>query len=133
MTTPVAPPSIRQGEPRQRIETFGIQRRSALLGQAAPAATTDTTAYTVPKGRYAEVRVYVAERGNAAATFRVALRKAGAAIANAHYVAFDYALVANGRDSLGPFDLTADDVVTVRASTANVSFNVTGWEEPQAP
>ena len=130
MTAPDLRGSNRQSG---RLETLAVQRRNTLLGQAAPGATTDTTAYTVPKKKYAEVRVYVAERGNAAATFRVALRKAGAAIANAHYVAFDFALAANGRDSLGPFQLAADDVVTVRASTANVSFSVTGWEEPFAP
>lgn len=119
------------GARQSRVETLQIQRRSGALGQAAPAATTDTDAYTVPKNRYAEVRVYVCERNNVAATFRIALRKAGAAIANAHYVAFDFALAAHGRDSLGPFTLTADDVVTVRASTADCSFSVTGWEEPK--
>lgn len=117
----------------QRTENLEIQRKTRALGQAAPAATTDTDAYTVPKNKYAQVWVYVAERGAAVATFRVALRKAGVAIANAHYVAYDFALAANGRDVLGPFTLSADDVVTVRASTANVSFNVTGWEEPKAP
>lgn len=121
------------GARQSRSEMVVVQRRSTALGQAAPLATTDTDAYTVPKNKLAEVRVYVAERGAAVATFRVALRKAGAAIITAHYVAFDYALAANGRDSLGPFSLTADDVVTVRASTANVSFSVTGWEEPKAP
>lgn len=125
MTAPINQPTH-----QPRIENINLNRRARALGQAAPAATTDTDAYTVPKARIAEVRVYVAERGNAAATFRVALRKAGAAIANAHYVAYDFALAANGRDALGPFNLSADDVVTVRASTANASFSVTGWEEP---
>lgn len=121
------------GARQSRVETFAIQRRSGALGQAAPAANADTDAYTVPKNKYAEVRVYVAERNNVATTFRVALRKAGVAIANAHYVAYDFAVAAHGRDSLGPFSLTADDVVTVRAGTADCSFSVTGWEEPKAP
>ena len=112
---------------------LAIQRHSQVLGQSAPSAATNTDAYTVPKNRLAEVVVYVAERGAASATYRIALRKAGAAIANAHYVAYDVVLGANALADFGPFVLAADDVVTVRASTANVSFNVCGWEEPVAP
>lgn len=101
-----------------------------VLGQAAPAATTDTTLYTVPASTDAVVSsLVVANRDTAAATFRIAVRPAGATLANQHYIAFD--VTVGGSDStiitIGA-TLDATDVITVRASTANVSFTAFGSE-----
>ena len=101
-----------------------------VLGQSAPSATTDTTLYTVPASTDAVVStITVANRDSASATFRIAVRPAGAALANQHYIAFDCSVGANDTTALTlGLTLDATDVVTVRASTANLSFSAFGSE-----
>jgi hypothetical protein len=101
-----------------------------VLGQSAPAATTNTDLYTVPAATSAVIStIVVANRAGTDATFRIAIRPAGAAISNQHYIAYD--VLVGGGDSttltLG-MTLAATDVITVYASTANLSFNVFGSE-----
>ena len=101
-----------------------------VLGQAAPAATTDTGLYTVPAATSAVVStITVCNRDPAAATFRVAVRPAGAALANAHYIYYDAPLAGNSTmaSTIG-ITLATTDVVTVRASSANLSFSLFGTE-----
>lgn len=102
-----------------------------VLGQQAPGATTDTTLYTVPAGTSTVVScITVANRSATPATYRIAVRPGGAAIANQHYLAYDVALAANATEAWRtPLTLAAGDVITVRASTANVSFGAFGVEE----
>lgn len=101
-----------------------------VLGQSAPSATTDTTLYTVPASTQAVIStISVANRSTAPATFRIAVRPDGAAIANQHYVAFDAPLNANDIVTLTlGITLGDTDVVTVRSSSANVSFCAFGSE-----
>lgn len=101
-----------------------------VLGQSAPSATTDTTLYTVPSATEAVIStIVVANRAATAATYRIAIRPNAATLANQHYIAFD--VTVGGGDSttltLG-LTLDASDVVTVRASSADLSFNVFGSE-----
>lgn len=101
-----------------------------VLGQSAPSATTDTTLYTVPASTQAVVStVSVCNRGATAATFRIAVRPDGAALANQHYVAFDVNVDANAAIpwTIG-VTLGDTDVITVRASNANLSFSAFGAE-----
>lgn len=102
--------------------------RYSVLGQAAPAATTDTNLYTVPAAKDTIIStIVITNRGTAAATYRVAIRPAGATVANQHYIAFDAAVVANDSITLTiGITLTATDVVTVRASSADLSFSAFG-------
>ncbi len=100
-----------------------------ILGQADLGAASLTDVYTVPVKFSATVRVLVTERAGAPVTWRLALRPAGASIANKHYVVYDFTLAANDNDHTVPFDLAATDVVSVYASTGNVSVTVTGIEE----
>ena len=101
-----------------------------ILGQSAPSATTDTTLYTVPSATQVVISsIVVCNRGSANATFRIALRPNGATLANSHYIAFDETVVANQSTFLkfgGSID--ASDVITVRASTADVTFSAFGCE-----
>jgi glucose-6-phosphate dehydrogenase assembly protein OpcA len=101
-----------------------------VLGQSAPSATTNTDVYTVGSGKSAVVStITVANRAATAATYRVAIRVAGATIANQHYIAYDSTVNANDTISLTlGITLAATDVVTVYASTANTSFNIFGSE-----
>lgn len=101
-----------------------------VLGQSAPSANTDTTLYTVPASTQSVIStINVANRSATAATFRIAVRPDGAAIANQHYVAFDVSIAANSLIAL-TLGITADaaDVVTVRASTADLTFIAFGSE-----
>lgn len=101
-----------------------------ILGQAAPAADTDTDLYTVPGSTEAVAStMLVCNRGSSEADFRVAVRPAGATLADEHYVYYDAPLAANATfaATVG-LSLAASDVVTVRASSANVSFTLSGVE-----
>lgn len=101
-----------------------------VLGQVAPSATTATTLYTVPAATSAVVSTLaVCNRATTAATYRVAVRVGGAALSNEDYVVYDATLPALSTDTLTlGMTLGAADVVTVYASTANLSFNVFGSE-----
>jgi glucose-6-phosphate dehydrogenase assembly protein OpcA len=101
-----------------------------VLGQLAPSATTATTLYTVPAATSAIIStLVVSNRANTAATYRIAIRVAGAALANEDYLAYDVTVGANDSTTLTlGITLAATDVVTVYASTANLSFNAFGSE-----
>lgn len=101
-----------------------------VLGQSSPSAATDTTLYTVPASTQAVIStVSVCNRGTAAATFRIAVQPDGASLANQHYVAYDVSVDGNATIpwTIG-ITLGDTDVVTVRASTANLSFSAFGSE-----
>ena len=101
-----------------------------VLAQSAPSATTSTDIYTVPSATAAVVStIVVANRAAAPATYRIAVRPDGAALANQHYIAYDVTVGASDSTTLTlGITLDAADVVTVYASTANLSFNVFGSE-----
>jgi hypothetical protein len=101
-----------------------------VLGQSNPAATTLTTLYTVPGSTSAVCSTLcIANLAASAATYRVAVRPAGAAIVNQHYIAYDASIPANDSIflSLG-MTLGATDVVSVYASTTNLAFSLFGSE-----
>jgi len=101
-----------------------------VLGQVSPVATTNTTLYTVPASRATVVSTLtVCNRSSSSATYRIAVRAAGAPLSNEHYIAFDTPIVGNDTVALTlGLSLAETDVVTVYASTANVSFNLYGSE-----
>ena len=101
-----------------------------VLAQSAPSATTNTDAYTVGAGKQSVVStITIANRSASAATYRIAIRPDAATLANEHYIAYDASVLANDTIAL-TLGVTADasDVVTVYASTANLSFNFFGSE-----
>lgn len=100
------------------------------LGQSNPSATTATTLYTVPAATSAVVStITICNQASTAATYRVAVRIAGAALAAAQYIAYDVSLPGNATDTLTlGITLAATDVITVYASTATMSFNAYGSE-----
>jgi hypothetical protein len=100
------------------------------LGQSAPSATTNTNLYTVPADTSSVVSTLViANRAATSASFRIAIRPAGASIANQHYIAYDVPVGASDSTTLTlGITLAATDIITVYASTANLSFNVFGSE-----
>jgi len=103
-----------------------------VLGQVAPSATTATTAYTCPSSPATQTvvsSIVIANRASSSATFRIAVRPNGATLANEHYLAYDVTVGASDSTVL-TLGITMDssDVITVYASTANLSFNIFGSE-----
>ena len=99
------------------------------LGQSAPAAVTNTSLYTVPAGTSAVCSTLAICNRGVSTPFRVAVRPAGAVLANQHYLVFDNYV--NQYDTvfltLG-VTLAATDVVTVFAGAASLSFSLFGSE-----
>ncbi|MEX2398435.1 MAG: hypothetical protein WD432_00075 [Candidatus Saccharimonadales bacterium] len=100
-----------------------------VLGQEAPAADTDTDLFTATAAGVVSTLI-VCNRGSVAAKFRVAVRPDGAAVANEHYIAYDIPV---GAENIYPFTIgitfDVNDVITVRASTADLSFSAFGEED----
>ena len=101
-----------------------------VLGQVNPSATTATTLYTVPSAKSAVVSsLTICIQTATAATFRIAVRPAGATLAAVHYVAYDVTVGASDTTALTlGITLATTDVVTVYASTATLSFHAYGDE-----
>ena len=101
-----------------------------VLGQSAPSATTDTDVYTVPSATEAVIStVVIANRSVSDATYRIAVRPDGATISDEHYVAYDITVGAGDSTALTlGITMNAADVLTVQASSADLSFSVFGSE-----
>jgi glucose-6-phosphate dehydrogenase assembly protein OpcA len=101
-----------------------------VLGQSNPAATTLTTLYTAPAATQAVISsIVIANLTSSAATFRIAVRPAGASIANSQYIAYDITVGASDSTvlTLG-ITIGATDVVSVYASTTTLTFSAYGSE-----
>jgi len=101
-----------------------------ILGQSNPSAATLTDCYTVPSATSAVISsLVVCNRSTTATSFRIAIRKAGASIANEHYIYYD--VMIGGNDTFIAtvgITLEATDVVSVYATLATLSFNLFGQE-----
>lgn len=101
-----------------------------VLGQSNPAATTATTLYTVPSATSTVVSsITICNQAASTASYRIAIRPAGATLATQHYIAYGVVIAANDTTvlTLG-ITLATTDVITVYASTANFSFSAFGSE-----
>jgi len=100
-----------------------------VLGQSSPVAATLTSLYTVPAATSAVSSTLTVCNYGVTTTFRVAVRPAGASIANQHYILYEVAINANDTlfFTLG-LSLATTDVVSVYAGTATVSFNLYGTQ-----
>jgi glucose-6-phosphate dehydrogenase assembly protein OpcA len=101
-----------------------------VLGQSNPSATTATTLYTVPAATQTVIStVVISNLAATTATFRIAVRVAGATLANSQYVAYDVSVGANDSTALTlGLTLGATDVLTVYASSADLTFSAFGSE-----
>lgn len=100
----------------------------SVIAQNAPSATTNTDLYTVPAATQVVISTLViANRAATSATYRIAIRPNGVTLANQHYIAYDITVGASDSTTL-TLGLTIDaaDIVTVYASTANLSFSIFG-------
>jgi len=102
-----------------------------ILGQQAPAATTDATLYTVPGATDAVVSsIVIAETGGNPATFQVCVDSAGGTTTvDSKAIAWDVPLPANGIVTLTlGITLAAAATIVVQGSTADVTFTAFGQE-----
>jgi glucose-6-phosphate dehydrogenase assembly protein OpcA len=101
-----------------------------VLGQSNPSATTNTTLYTVPSSKEAVVSsISICNLASSSATYRIAIRPAGAALSNVHYLAYDVTVGAADTTIITVgITLATTDVITVYASTANLAFHAYGDE-----
>jgi hypothetical protein len=101
-----------------------------VLGQQSPSATTLTSLYTVPAATSAVIStITVANLANASGTFRIAVRPAGEAIANKHYIVYDITIAALDTLTLTlGITLGTTDVLSVYASSATMAFAAYGSE-----
>lgn len=100
-----------------------------VLGQVHVAAATNTTLYTVPAATSAVCSTLAVCNMGVSTTYRVAVRPAGATLADQHYLVYEAAI--NQYDTtlltIG-VTLATTDVVTVYAGTADVTFQLFGSE-----
>lgn len=97
-----------------------------VLGQSAPSAVTATTLLTAGSATIIST-LNVANLGGTQDTIRIAVRPAGAALANQHYIAYGVPLAAGAVFSMqGGLTLANTDVVTVYTTTGNSVFSAFG-------
>jgi hypothetical protein len=102
-----------------------------VLAQSAPSATTNTDVYTVGSGKSTIIStITVCNRSaSASAAYRIAVRPAGASLADQHYIVYDAPVSAADTVTLSlGITLAATDVVTVYVTAATVSINLFGSE-----
>ena len=99
-----------------------------VLAQSAPSATTATTLYTATNATIVS-SLTVANTGGAADTIRIAVRPAGATLANQHYIAYGVQVPSGSFLTLtSGITLANTDVITVYSTTGTSSFGAFGSE-----
>lgn len=111
-----------------------------VLGQVSPSASTDIDLYSVAAPTQAVIStISICNRANTDATYRIAVRPNGTAIAsggsisnNANYLVYDAIIPANTTTAytmgLTLGGATGSDFVSVRSSNGSVSFQAYGSE-----
>jgi hypothetical protein len=101
-----------------------------VLGQSAPAATTETDLYTVPGATEAVASsVIVCNRSASADSFRISVAVTGGATANKDYIYYDVAIGGNDTfiATIG-ITLEATDVVRCYSTNGTLSIGLYGSE-----
>ena len=99
-----------------------------VLAQSAPTAVTATTLYTATNATIVS-SLNVANTGGAADTIRIAVRPAGATLANLHYLVYGVQVPSGAILTFtGGITLANTDVITVYSTTGTSSFSAFGSE-----
>ena len=101
-----------------------------VLGQSYPSATTATTLYTASTASGTIISsINVANLGASNDTIRIAIRPAGATLANQHYIVYGITLPAAGVFTWTAGGTLANtDVVTIYSTTGTSAFSAFGQE-----
>ena len=107
---------------------------SGFLGKSNPAANTWTNIYTVPTSKVASITINAVNQAatTAQVDFVISTASASGSIVASEYLEYSVALTSLGetleRTGLVT-DATNGKYIWVRSSTANVAFQVYGYEE----
>lgn len=101
---------------------------TGILGQAAPAAATNTTVYTVPAATTAVATISVVNRGATAAAVNVAIAATGTP-ATSEYIEYQTVIDVNGVLERAGVVANAGERFVVYSTTANTSVTIYGYEE----
>lgn len=99
-----------------------------ILGQASPAAATNTSVYVVPAATSAVFNVSMVNTTDTTVVVRLALA-ATSTPANSEYIEYDTVLPANQVLERGGLVADANKHVVAYSSIAGVSVSVFGYEE----
>jgi hypothetical protein len=101
-----------------------------VLGQSYPSAATATTLYTAAAAAGTVVStINVANLSGAADTIRIAIRPAGASLANQHYVSYEVSLGSGAVYTwTAGATLANTDVITVYSTNGTCAFSAFGQE-----
>lgn len=102
-----------------------------ILGQSAPANTSNANVYTVPSGKETIVSsIAVANVTNTDALYEIYVRANGAAAAASNALVFDATATKNSTTIIqAGITLSAGDIITVQTGTSNaITFHVFGTE-----
>lgn len=99
-----------------------------VIAQSNPSATTNTDMYTVPSSTSIVCSTLtVCNQGTSDATFRLAVRPVGATLTASQYIFYDSPVYAKSTVAITiGMTLGTTDVVTVYASSADLSFSLFG-------
>ena len=100
---------------------------SGILGQEAPAATTNTVVYTVPATTVAVVNISVVNRSGSAVTARIALAAASTPQSE-EFIEYNSSIPSTGVLERTGVVLGAGKKVVVYSSSADTSVSVYGLE-----
>ncbi len=101
---------------------------TGVLGQAAPAATTNTTVYTVPAATVAVATVSISNTTVSPIAVRLAVASSGTPTTS-EFIEYDTVIAANGVLERSGIVMNASEAVVVFASAAGLAVSVYGYEE----
>ena len=101
---------------------------TGVLGQAAPAATTNTVVYTVPAATVGVCTISISNTTLSPIAVRVAIATTSTPAAS-EFIEYDTIIAANGVLERTGVVMNAAENVVVFASSAGLSVTVSGYEE----
>jgi len=101
---------------------------TGVLGQAAPAAASYTTIYTVPVGKTTTFNISVANATTGTITTRIAIAATSSPVSS-EFIEYDTPIVGNGVLERGGIVAQAGELVVVYNAMPGLNFSVYGFEE----
>lgn len=101
---------------------------TGVLGQAAPAALTNTTVYTVPAATVGVVTISIANTTTTPIAVRLAIASSGTPTTS-EFIEYDTVIAANGVLERSGIVMNASEAVVVFASSLGLAVSVYGYEE----
>ena len=101
---------------------------TGILGQAAPAALTNTVVYTVPVATVGVVTISIANTTLTPISTRLAIASSGTPTIS-EYIEYDTIISGNGVLERAGIVMNATEAVVVFATSAGLAVSVYGYEE----